>query len=138
MKYEDFKDLVQNFQFKEYTAGQNVFEINSQGETFFIILKGIVSVMVRNPAIKEWNSEFKFYQELVEWKQKFDKKAKKAETDRMENYQNEMKMKQETERYNKSKTGGSAAMKSVVNNLKRSERELMDRFSQSIKEKFSQ
>jgi hypothetical protein len=49
--------------------------------------------MVRNPAIKEWNSEFKFYQELVEWKQKFDKKAKKAETDRMENYQNEMKMK---------------------------------------------
>ena len=93
MKYEDFKDLVQNFQFKSYEAGQDVFEIDTQGETFFIILQGLVSVMVRNPAIKEWNNEYKYYKELVEWKTKFDIKAKKAEAERMENYQNEMKLK---------------------------------------------
>ena len=31
------------------------------GETFYIIIKGTVSVLVKNPLIKDWNIERKFY-----------------------------------------------------------------------------
>ena len=66
----------------------------------------MVKVMVRNPAVKEWHSEYKYFLELHNWKNKFDIKAKKVEKERMESYQNEMKEKQERERYSKSKTRG--------------------------------
>ena len=63
--------------------------------------------MVRNPAIKEWNSEYKYFLELKEWKEKFDKKVAKIENERMESYQNELRKRQEAERYAKSKTGNN-------------------------------
>ena len=49
MNYADFKDLVQNFAFEKFKAGQTVLEISTRGDTFYIILKGIVKVMVKNP-----------------------------------------------------------------------------------------
>ena len=61
MKYDDFKDLVRNFQFQQYNAGDNVIEINTMGENFYIILKGLVSVLVKNPIVKNWNFEYKHY-----------------------------------------------------------------------------
>ena len=61
MIYEDFKDLVQNFNFEKFKAGKNVLEIATRGDTFYIILKGIVRVMVKNPHIKEWNYHYKYF-----------------------------------------------------------------------------
>jgi hypothetical protein len=92
--------------------------------------------MVRNPAIKEWNSEYKYLLELKEWKEKFDRKASKIEAERMESYQNDMKQRQEDERYAKSKTGGSA-MQHVMQNLKKEERDLLDKFAAGIQQKFT-
>ena len=41
MNYADFKDLVQNFAFEKFKAGQTVLEISTRGDTFYIILKGL-------------------------------------------------------------------------------------------------
>jgi|APSaa5957512535_1039671.scaffolds.fasta_scaffold227553_1 signal-transduction protein with cAMP-binding, CBS, and nucleotidyltransferase domain len=79
MRYEDFRDLVMNFEFESFKAGETVFEINSTGETFYIILKGVVRVMVKNPSVRDWGLEFKYYSQLKEWKKRFDAKAKKVE-----------------------------------------------------------
>ena len=87
--------------------------------------------MVRNPAIKEWNSEYKYFLELQEWKEKFDKKASKIEKERMESYQNDIKQRQEDERYAKSKTGGNC-MQNIMKNLKKEEQELLDKFAQDL------
>lgn len=50
--------------------------------------------MVRNPTIKDWNSEYKYFLELKEWKEKFDMKTSKIEKERMESYQNDMRQRQ--------------------------------------------
>jgi signal-transduction protein with cAMP-binding, CBS, and nucleotidyltransferase domain len=86
MKYEEFKDLVQNFEFESFKAGQAVFDINSCGETFYIIMKGFARVMVKNPTVKDWNIEFKYFKRLQEWKVQFDEKVKRVEMERMEEY----------------------------------------------------
>ena len=76
----------------------------------------MVKVMVRNPAIKDWYSEYKYFADLQKWKSKFDIKAKKIEKERMESYQNEIKEQQERERYSKSKTRGKA-MRNVIKHV---------------------
>jgi len=131
MKYEDFKDLVTNFEFESFKAGETVFEINSTGDEFYIIMKGIVRVMVKNPTVRDWGMEYKYYGQLKEWKKKFDIKAKQVEKERMEEYQLDIKEKQEEERYQKSKTKGNS-MALVVKNLKSTERELLDVFAENL------
>ena len=76
----------------------------------------MVKVMVRNPAIKEWYSEYKYFSDLQNWKSKFDIKARKIEIERMESYQNEIKQQQERERYGKSRTRGKA-MRTVIKHV---------------------
>ena len=136
MKYEDFKDLVMNFEFESSRAGETVFEINSTGETFYIILKGIVRVMVKNPSVRDWGMEYKYYTQLKEWKKKFDVKADQVEKERMEEYQLDIKKKQEEERYQKSKTKGNS-MSLVIKNLKSTERELLDVFAENLRQKLA-
>ena len=46
------------------------------GDTFYIIIKGTVGVIVKNPMIKDWNIEYKYYKKLKLWKQEFDIRAK--------------------------------------------------------------
>tara|TARA_B110000285_G_C14945164_1_gene523975 strand:- start:134 stop:283 length:150 start_codon:yes stop_codon:yes gene_type:complete len=49
-------------------------------------MKGFVRVMVKNPTIKDWNIEFKYFKRLQEWKAQFDEKVKRVEMERMEEY----------------------------------------------------
>jgi PAB1-binding protein PBP1 len=133
MKYEDFKDLVMNFEFDSFKAGETVFDINSTGDEFYIVMKGVVRVMVKNPSVRDWGIEYKYYGQLKEWKKKFDIKAKQVEKERMEEYQLDMKQKQEEERYQKSKTKGNS-MALVVKNLKSTERELLDVFAENLRQ----
>ena len=90
MNYDDFKDLVQNFNFEKFKAGQTVLEINTSGDAFYIILKGIVRVMVKNPQIKDWNFHYKYFKKLKAWKVKFDKRVEKTKNERFEKYQQEI------------------------------------------------
>lgn len=53
------------------------------GDKFYIILKGVVSVKVPNPAIKNRYSLWKEYQQLKEWKENvFDLRVRQAEKKR--------------------------------------------------------
>lgn len=38
--------------------------IGDEGDSFYILIKGTVSVLVKNPAIKDWNIEQKYYKKL--------------------------------------------------------------------------
>ena len=68
-------DLMQTFTFASCSAGDNVFEYGDQGSTFYVIIKGTCSVLVRNPQIREWYSDRKYYKRLVKWKEeKYDPK----------------------------------------------------------------
>ena len=48
------KELVDAIKFEQRHQFENVFEHNDHGEHFYIILKGIVLVKVKNPTIKSW------------------------------------------------------------------------------------
>lgn len=50
---------------------QNVFEYGDVGDKFFIIIKGLVSIKIPNPTLKEWRLERKRFENLLEWKTEF-------------------------------------------------------------------
>ena len=54
IKDQDMKELVQAFQFEWIPEFHNVVEYGEKGEKLYIILKGLVSVRIPNPAIKNW------------------------------------------------------------------------------------
>ena len=41
------------------------------GDKFFIIIKGLVSIKIRNPTMKDWNVQWKRYNNLIDWKNEF-------------------------------------------------------------------
>lgn len=48
MKDVDYKDLVQGLSFEEHDENSVVFNLGDQGDKFYIILEGSVSVQIRN------------------------------------------------------------------------------------------
>lgn len=49
IKGQDLIDLMQTFTFEAVSAGDNVFEYGDFGSTFYVIIKGTCSVLIRNP-----------------------------------------------------------------------------------------
>lgn len=75
------------FTLEKMKEGQNVFNIGDIGHTFYIIIKGTCSVLIRNTKIKEWYSDYKHYKDLLSWKKKeFDPKCEQIKETHMENY----------------------------------------------------
>lgn len=76
---EEMVELIQHFDFESYKTKDCIMNLGDQGDTFYILIKGAVSVLVKNPQIKDWNIEYKYYKKLKAWKEQFDVRAKEAE-----------------------------------------------------------
>jgi len=51
-------ELVSCFKFQVMGAAEDVFLYGDRGETFYIIIKGIVGVRIPNPKIKDWKNSW--------------------------------------------------------------------------------
>jgi len=57
IKDKDILELCQVFCFDKIDAGDNVFKWGDAGDKFYIIIKGLCSVQIPNPKIKDWRSQ---------------------------------------------------------------------------------
>ena len=88
----DLKDIALNLTFKHTLGMREVIKYGDKGDKFYIILKGVTSVKVPNPEIMDRAAKLKDFQFFKFWKENiFDPKAKKAEQDIMESYQDQIK-----------------------------------------------
>ena len=72
-------------QFHRTSAFDNVFEYGNEGDLFYIIIKGLVSIKIPNPTISDWRMHRKRYDDLIEWKtKKFERRKDKAIRERYE------------------------------------------------------
>eukprot|EP00347_Sterkiella_histriomuscorum_P023290 403335214 len=62
IKDADFPDIVQCLTYEHIEKGNDVFEYNSMGDKFYIILKGTVSVWIPNPDNKDFKKKFEDFQ----------------------------------------------------------------------------
>lgn len=60
-------ELVSCFRFQVMGAAEDVFLYGDRGETFYIIIKGMVGVRIPNPKIKDWKNSWNQYKELTKW-----------------------------------------------------------------------
>jgi hypothetical protein len=63
-------DLVNIMKFESISQFKNVMKFGEIGDKFYIIVKGLVSIKIPNPSIKDWKQEHKHYKSLLEWKNK--------------------------------------------------------------------
>ena len=68
IKNQDLKEIINAFQFEKYNEFENIFEYGDIGEKLYIIIKGLVSVRIPNPSIKDWVLKRKHFMALMEWK----------------------------------------------------------------------
>ena len=87
LKPQDFKDIVSEFQFEKISPFKKLFNFGEKGEKFYVIIKGLLSVETKNPAIKHWYAERKYYLQLLDWRGEFEKKIEIAKKQRLELYQ---------------------------------------------------
>ena len=71
LKENDLYELVEAITYEQRHRFENVFEQGDHGEHFYIILKGIVLVKVKNPTIKQWKQERARFKELLDWKNEY-------------------------------------------------------------------
>lgn len=82
---------MQCFTFEQVKKNENVFEYGDIGNTFYVIIKGTCSVLVRNPQIRDWYFEYQNYRKLLEWKENiFDPKVEQVKKNRMEDYNHDI------------------------------------------------
>lgn len=74
IKEADYKELVQGFTLQKLKKGSIVFNYGDDGDQFYIILKGAVTVQVRNQTLKNWKQQRLIYQRLLKWKVELDKR----------------------------------------------------------------
>ena len=67
-------ELVSCFRFQVMSAGEDVFLYGDRGETFYIMIKGMVGVRITNPKIKDWKNSWYQYNELTKWVQELETK----------------------------------------------------------------
>ena len=80
MTQNDYQKLCRSLCFLELDEFENVFEHGDKGDTFYIIIQGLVSVQLPNNNIKNWSFARKEFLKLQKWKQnEFDPKAAFAE-----------------------------------------------------------
>ena len=46
---EEMVELIQHFDFESYKTKDCIMNLGDQGDTFYILIKGAVSVLVKNP-----------------------------------------------------------------------------------------
>lgn len=82
IKEADYKELAQGFNMQRFAAGDTVFQLGDDGDQFYIILTGSVSVMVRNHQLKNWKQQRVLFQRLLDWKKemeiKYEAQARKT------------------------------------------------------------
>lgn len=79
IKPSEFRELMQCFNLEKINEGQDLFHYGDIGNTFYVIIKGICSVMIRNPKIKEWYADYQHFKNLLEWeKNEFKPKCRKV------------------------------------------------------------
>ena len=66
---EDLREIAMKLKFQKCRGMTNVFNYGEVGDKFFIILRGVVSIITPNTAIKDRAVKFKDYQMLLEWKE---------------------------------------------------------------------
>ena len=54
MTQTDFQELCRSLCYLELDEFENVFEYGENGDTFYIIIQGVVSIQLRNNSIKNW------------------------------------------------------------------------------------
>lgn len=66
---------------------KNVITFGETGTKFYMIIKGVVSVEVRNPQIQDWTVAKRDYEKLKAWKRvNLDPRILKAKNDTYEQY----------------------------------------------------
>ena len=90
MSLNDIKELTGYLQFQHLPAFAKVITYGDLGSTFYILMKGLCSVHIPNPAIDGWKLRYREYKSLKQWKESFDEKVEKAKNEYYESYQAEM------------------------------------------------
>ena len=67
IKEKDMQELCMAFSFEKFDAKVDVFKWGEPGDTFYIIIKGIVSVRIPNQKIKGWRIQRMEYNKLKEY-----------------------------------------------------------------------
>lgn len=69
---QDLCEIVQSFYFEQYEPGQEIMRHGQEGNNFYVIIKGIVSVSIPNQKIKNWKirrfmhlQDIQWYEEIV-------------------------------------------------------------------------
>jgi CRP-like cAMP-binding protein len=58
---------------EKYPGRTDLFKHGDEGDKFYIILKGKVSISIPNPLIKKWKEKYELMETLNKWKSnKFD------------------------------------------------------------------
>jgi signal-transduction protein with cAMP-binding, CBS, and nucleotidyltransferase domain len=74
---QDSYEIASSLKFEKFKAGEKVVNFGDDGDKFYIILKGVVSVQIRNPRIQDYRLQEREYNKLKEWKRdEFDPKLK--------------------------------------------------------------
>lgn len=85
---EDLREIAMKLKFQKCHGMTNVFNYGEAGDKFYIILRGVLSIITPNSTIKDRAVKFKDYQMLLEWKEnEFDKKAKSCKREHYDGYQ---------------------------------------------------
>ena len=78
-KISSNRDLANKMKLHIGNIGENVVNFGDEGDTFYIILLGIVAIKIPNPAVKDWLLQWRKFQGLLAWKESvFDPKLKLA------------------------------------------------------------
>ena len=64
IKEAAFRDLSFKLKFQKNYAMDKVIEYGEQGDKFYILFLGAVSISIPNPEIKNWDQKRRYYNEL--------------------------------------------------------------------------
>ena len=64
----DFRDLASSFKFQFCRGMTNVCQIGDFGDKFYIVLRGVLSIRIPNPTVKDRAKKMKEHEELKVWK----------------------------------------------------------------------
>ena len=75
-------ELVSCFRFQILETGDDVFLYGDRGETFYIIIKGLVGVRIPNPKIKDWKLKHEDFKRLRKWVNTLERKYSRLRGDK--------------------------------------------------------
>jgi hypothetical protein len=63
----DIKELAASLKFEKMAKGKNVVTYGEIGTKFYVIIKGVVGILIKNPAISDWKAKKIDYDNLKRW-----------------------------------------------------------------------